>query len=225
MIALPRLVLAGALLLVVATDPANALTLCAKKSGRVVAAERCKRRDTVLTPADLGIVGLPGQMGATGPTGPSGQVPLRIVDGSGNDVGHVIDAGTEPACVIDRAPLPQPTLLVFRTLPIDTGIDVGFDDLIYYLQPDCAGQPHVGHTRPLLPSASVVGQALYYSTAASVTLLPQSFEAVEESCLTPTTRGTCCQPYTSVLMTSVAPAARFDVTDLGITFPITGVTP
>ncbi len=225
MTSVARLALAGALLLVVAADSARALTLCAKRSGRVVAAERCKRRDTPLTPADLGIVGLPGQMGSTGPAGPSGQVPLRIVDGSGNDVCHVIDASSEPQCVLDRPPLPQPVLLVFPALPVDTGIDIG-TDAVYYPQADCAGQPHIESTRPLLPPASVLGHALYYSTATNAMLLPQSFEHVVDPCPgTPTTRGTCCEPYTSMSMPSSAPAVRFDLSDLGITFPLTGVTP
>jgi hypothetical protein len=225
MIAVPRLALAGTLLLSVAVYSAGALTLCAKRSGRVVAAERCKRHDKPLTPGDLGIVSLPGQMGNTGPTGPSGQVPLRIVDGSGNDVCHVVDAGTEPACVLDRPPLPQPVLLVFQSLPVDSGTGVG-TSTAYYPQPGCAGQPHIGRTRPLLPSASVIGNALYYSTALNVTLLPQSFEHVADPCPgTPTTRGSCCEPYTSMSMPSAAPAARFDLSDLGITLPLTGVTP
>jgi hypothetical protein len=225
MIHLARLGAASAFLLAVTVCSANALTLCAKRTGRIVAAESCARRETPLTPADLGIVGVPGPGGEAGAGGPSGQVPLRIVDASGHDVCHVIGAGAEPECVMSHPALSRPVLLVFESLPAESGTRIG-TETVYYPEPDCGGQPHTGRPRPLLPPASVIGDALYYATGTSMTLMPKSFEHVTESCTgTPTTRGTCCEPFTEMSGRSVGPAERVDLSELGLTLPFTGVRP
>ena len=218
------MMMAGVLSLVL-TASAAAVTLCAKRSGRIVAAESCGRRDTALTPADVGILGLPGPAGATGPPGPNGQLLLRIVDANDRDVCRVINGGEEPECVLEHPALERPVLLVFESLPIATGIDVG-SPTAYYLEADCGGQPYIGRTRPLLPSASLIGQALYYATPTGSTIMPLSFEDVQDTCTgTPTTRGTCCAPYTSMSGRFAAPATRVGIPDLGLVFPFTAVTP
>ena len=223
-IGVPMMMVAvGVLSLVVPTGSADALTLCAKPSGRIAAAESCGRRDTALTPADIGILGLPGPTGATGPPGRNGQLLLRIVDANDRDVCRVINGGEEPECVLEHPALDRPVLLVFESLPIVTGVDVG-SPTAYYLEADCGGQPYIGRTRPLLPSASLIGRALYYATATGSTIVPVSFEDVQEPCTgTPTTRGTCCAPSTGARF--VAPATRVGIDDLGLVFPFTAVTP
>lgn len=220
-----RLGLTGALSVVVAAQSASALTLCAKRSGRVVAVERCGRRDTPLTPADLGILGLPGPPGTAGSAGPNGQLPLRIVDANGHDVCRVINGGAEPECVLEHPALSRSVLLVFEELPIETGLGVG-SSTAYYLEADCGGQPYVRGPRPLLPPASIIGQALFYASGMESLIMPLSFEGVQEPCTgTPTTRGTCCIPYTSMSGRFVAPATRVEVAALGLVFPFTAGTP
>ncbi|HEV7732800.1 MAG TPA: hypothetical protein VGR62_11585 [Candidatus Binatia bacterium] len=220
-----RLGLIGALSLVVATQSASALVLCAKRSGQIVATERCKRRDTPLAPADVGIIGLPGPTGVAGPPGPNGQIPLRIVDANGRDVCRVINGGAEPECVLEHPVLPRPVLLAFESLPIETGMSVG-SSTAYYLQADCGGPPHVRSPRPLLPSASLIGHALFYASGEESLIMPFSFEDVQEPCTgTPTTRGTCCQPYTSMSGRFAAPATLVEVATLELVFPFTAVTP
>jgi hypothetical protein len=217
-------VAALALLSAVVSRPVQAVTLCEKKSGRVVAVDSCGKRDTALSPADIGLVGIPGATGATGAPGPDGQVPLRIVDAGGRDVCHVIGAGAAPQCVLDHPALTRPVLLTFETLPLEIGT-VG-SSTAYYLEADCAGQPYVRNGRPLLPPASLIGRALFYATGEDATVAPLSFEDVPESCTgTTTPRGTCCQPYTSMSGRFVAPAVRLDVSELGLALPFSASEP
>jgi hypothetical protein len=220
-----RFVVAGVVLSAIALERAHAVTLCEKRSGRVVALERCGKRDAAITPADIGVTGLPGPTGGTGGVGPNGQVPLRIVDAGGHDVCAVVSAGDSPQCVLAHPTLTLPVLLTFTTLPLDTGIGVGSSEA-YYLEAGCAGQPYVRNGRPLLPPASLIGSALFYAAGEDSTIAPVSFEEVVEPCPgTPTARGTCCQPYTSMSGRFVAPATRIDVSDLGLAFPFTAVAP
>ena len=217
--------IAGALSLVVLAQSASAITLCAKRSGRIVAAERCGRRATALTAADIGIVGLPGPTGAAGAPGANGQIPLRIVDANDRDVCRVINGGAEPECVLEHPALSRPVLLVFESLPIETGIGIGPATTAYYLEADCGGQAYVQNPRPLLPAASLIGQALYYATGTGSMIMPLSFEEVQDTCTGAlTTRGTCCAPYTSMSGRFVAPATRVAVSDLGLVFPFTAGT-
>ena len=121
--------------------------------------------------------------------------------------------------------LPSPFLLVFQEFPIETGIGVG-SSTAYYLAADCGGQPYVRNPRPLLPPASLIGLGLYTASGTESLIMPVSFEAVQDTCAgTPTTRGTCCEPYTSMSGRFAAPATRVEVADLGLAFPFTAGTP
>jgi hypothetical protein len=91
---------------------------------------------------------------------------------------------------------------------------------------DCASQPYVRNGRPLLPPASLIGRALFYATGTDSTINPLSFEEVQDPCTgTSTARGTCCQPYTSMSGQFVAPGIRLDVSAFGLAFPFTASAP
>lgn len=57
-----------------AAGPAHALVLCAPKKGQGALSVRtaCKKNQTVVDPASIGLEGLQGPTGPTGPTGPIG---------------------------------------------------------------------------------------------------------------------------------------------------------
>jgi len=62
----------GVASLLVLARPAGALVLCKKKSGAVVARDACKKKETTLTAAALGITPQPGAKGDKGDKGDQG---------------------------------------------------------------------------------------------------------------------------------------------------------
>ncbi len=64
--------LLGVIALVASASPAEALVLCANKSGSVVVLENCKAGMTQIDPAAVGLVGPAGEQGPAGPAGVQG---------------------------------------------------------------------------------------------------------------------------------------------------------
>src|SRR5689334_18697557 len=88
---------------------ANAEVLCRKRSGRVVIADSCAKKESPLAPADLGLVGPAGTPGAAGAPGETGIIPYRVVDAAGHQVGVVLSfLGDTAQVVLTQAPLSVP---------------------------------------------------------------------------------------------------------------------
>ena len=54
---------------------ADAVVLCAKRSGKVVARDACRSRETTVLPGGVALAGPAGSQGATGAAGPTAQLP------------------------------------------------------------------------------------------------------------------------------------------------------
>src|SRR5262245_39843824 len=68
---------------------ARGAVLCRKRSGRVVIADACGRKETALAPGDVGLVGPTGTPGGTGAPGDRGVVPYAFIDPTGHQVGII----------------------------------------------------------------------------------------------------------------------------------------
>ena len=88
------------LLVLLVAVPADAVVVCAKKSGRLQAREACKKRETAVLPGAIALVG-PGQQGQTGPAGVVARLPYEVVDATGKQfattiVGTLAELGIVP---------------------------------------------------------------------------------------------------------------------------------
>ena len=204
----------------VLVQPAAATVLCRKRSGSVVVAERCGRRQTLLGAQDLGLVGPTGAAGTPGADGERGVVPYRVVDAAGHQVGTVfaqIGDNTQVALAHDALAVPVQVKVANGTFA-----DGVFAARVYYEASDCTGTPFIRGGGSLLPRGQLVGTVLYYSTQAPV--MGSSFgsqEAVDASCSggTMTTRGACCRAQAS--STAAGAATGVPLSTLGITLPLT----
>jgi hypothetical protein len=206
----------------VLVQPADAAVLCRKRSGQVIIAERCGRRQTPLSPQDLGLVGPAGQAGAPGADGERGMLPDRVVDATGRQVGTVLSQiGSRTQVVFAHDALAVPIQLSVQDGAIGDG---SFMDRLFYESPDCTGTPFITESGSPLPRGQQVGDLLYYSTEVGP-LLGTSFGSVEQdddpSCSggMVTVRGTCCRMPGGTAR--AGGATGVPLSTLGITLPLT----
>jgi hypothetical protein len=212
----------AALLLAVLGSQADALVLCATRKGAVVAAERCRKRETALDVRDLGVVVRVGAAGADGPAGAPGapvERPFRVVDATGKTACRALLLfGTNVQCILSPGLGAAPVqLLVGKNGTDPTAPNV------YYDAPGCEGTPHTDQRAALLARAPFLADRLFVPTGEHVVLQARSYESVNASCSgTPTPSGTCCitfDPATPVMVPG-APARPIDLGTLGLTTPL-----
>jgi hypothetical protein len=203
---------------------ADAVVLCAKKSGKVVARDACRSRETTVLPGGVAIVGPAGAQGVTGSQGPSGQLPQEVVDATGKQFGTLLQWDGFRARVTASVPnvdVPLQFTIVEGRFRIEDGQSVIFHD-----EPGCTGNALIADAGGLVPVAHVFGPRAYFSRAAT-SIRP--FKSQEFSPTTPgdcgssnpTDRETCCFDQTS--MANASPAESFATSVLGVTPPFSVV--
>jgi hypothetical protein len=216
---LGRRCLVAALMVATLRQPARADVLCRKRSGQLVVAAQCGRKDTPVAPADVGVIGPPGSPGTAGTPGDPGVLPFRVVDANGQAVGVVQGQIADRTQVV----LSGAALTVPIQIEVIDGQIASFSppssDSVFYDAADCTGPPFIRFGGGPLPRGQLIGDVLYYATAAQVMRSYGSREQVEASCGgTPTPRGTCCRVESSTTFSSTATAVA--LTALGIALPL-----
>ena len=200
----------------------DAAVLCRKRSGRVVLADACKRKEMPLAASDVGLVGPMGETGATGVAGDRGVLPYRVTDPAGQQVGVVQGfLGDRVQVVLTQSPLVVP----IQVEVIDGHIAPSLaGDAVRYEAGDCTGAPFIPEGGSPLPRAELVGDTLYYATEEPKLHDFASIETEDVTCSggTSTARGTCCR--VQVLTTFGAPATAILLATLGITEPLAVVS-
>ncbi len=205
---------------------AEAVTLCAKRSGRLVTREACKKRETAAIPGAITIVGPTGPQGAAGPAGAAAIIPHEVVDATGKQFGTLLSWQGGRAQVIATVPDVD--------VPLQFNIEEGdffnlpAQESVLYPAAGCSGAPFIRDAGGLVPMALVFGTRAYFSR----TLLSQQAVASREfrpstpgDCgvgATDTGRQTCCTDV-ATFMDDLSPAETFEVSVLGVTPPFTVV--
>ena len=163
---------AAALVVGVATaaGPAGASILCKTKQGGLVVRDACKKKESPVDPAQLGLQGPRGAQGLQGPQGPPGSAGLvgpggsglRAVDSTGQEVGLVTAVGfpgqyggteeeTTNVEVIRQVPAGTGEFFLFRVTPggihvptPEYGAQAFLDDLFVYASANCTGTRYLG---------------------------------------------------------------------------------
>ena len=219
----PALVLALAGVLLAA--PAIAVTLCAKKSGKIVVRDdACKKRERAAVPGAVTIVGPTGGEGPQGPPGVPGVLPQEVVDSTGEQFGTLLAWEGVRAQVI--------ATVSGVDVPLQFNIEQGdfFNQAsqgnVFWDADGCSGTPFIRDAGGLVPMAHVFGPRTYFSrTVTSLT----SVSSLEFEPTTPgdcgsstdTGRQTCC--VNSMGAQLVSPAEVFDTSTLGVTPPFSVV--
>ena len=213
-----------ALLAMLAAAPANALVVCAKKSGRLIAREACKKRETAALPGAVALVGPVGPQGATGGTGPVAILPYEVVDVNGKQFGSLIQwvGGGEAQVVTAVQGVDVPLQFIVDDSNATFYIP---PEPLWYEQPGCVGAPLYADGEFLVPLGRVFGTRFYVSRTAPTDHAVESYEYVPEpdcsSGDTATERQTCCTNTSTTAV--VAPVEGFDVSVLGVTPPFSVV--
>jgi len=207
------------LLALVAVVPADAVVVCAKKSGRLQAREACKKREAAVLPGAVALVGPPGPQGQTGPPGVVAMLPYEVVDAGGKQLGLLINwLGSEAQVVTRVSGVDAPLQFIIDVL---NGTFYTPPEYLWYEQPGCVGAPLYADGETIVPIGRVFGTRFYVSRTAPSDHPVASYEYVPEpdcsSGDTPTERQTCCTDYSSTAV--VAPVESFDVSVLGVTPP------
>ena len=203
---------------------ADAVVLCAKKSGKVVAREACKSRETTVLPGGVALVGPAGSQGATGAAGPTAQLPQEVVDSTGRQFGTLLRWDGFFAQVV--AAVPGIDVPLQFTIAAGKFRNESPQDLIHYDQPGCTGNAFISDAGGLVPVAHVHGPRAYFSrTVTSVrTVTSREFTPTTPgNCgsSTPTGRETCCFEQTGPA--NASPAESFETSVLGVTPPFSVV--
>ena len=204
---------------------ADAVVLCAKKSGKVVARGACKSRETTVLPGGVELVGPAGSQGANGAAGPTAQLPQEVVDSTGKQFGTLLQwdgSFAQVVAAVQGIDVPLQFVIVG-----DKFNNPSPQDLIYYDQSGCTGNAFVSDAGGLVPVAHVHGPRAYFSrTVTSVrTVTSREFTPLTPgNCVssTPTGRETCCFEQTGPV--NASPAESFDTSLLGVTPPFSVVT-
>jgi hypothetical protein len=213
-----RIVTVAALAL--ACTSAHATTLCANRAGKVSVREGCRRRETAVAPADVGLVGPKGDQGPAGAPGPAGMVPYRLIDAAGRPLGTVASYDSfHVQTVLEIPGVDVP--LQFKIVEGQFFLEFGIEDAVYYADAACSGTPLITEGGSIVPLARIVGTRGYFSKVPEALQEVTSQEFVASDCgmATPTGRGTCCRSLSS--MRYVSPGETFDPAVLGATPPFT----
>jgi hypothetical protein len=202
-------------LILLAASVGDAKVFCQRKSSEVVVREACRKRETLLSPEALGIVGAPGAQGASGPRGEDGGAPFKVVDANGKTMG-VFTTFIQPAVLVGLPGLDQ-FIRVF--VGPDGYVNVESFPQIYYESSDCTGTGYKSNSYEYgpVPEAIVAGAAAFYETGPTTTITAASFEQTCTSDPPNTPRGSCCSTISTTRI--AAPTAAVPLATLGFTPP------
>ena len=203
---------------------ADAVVLCAKKSGEVVVRESCKKRETAVLPGAIAVVGPTGPQGPTGAVGPPGMLPYEVVDATGRQFGTLIyrdGLRAQVTTAVSGVDVPLQFIIVEGQF-----YNEGQQNAVFYDAAGCTGAPSIPDAGGIVPHAHVLGTRAYFSRAQTTLRSIQSQEFVPStpgSCgaSTDTGRQTCCFDTTG--MVNASPAETFDPSVLGVTPPFSVV--
>jgi len=212
-----------ALLAMLAAAPVNALVVCAKKSGRLLAREACKKRETAVLPGAIALVGPAGPQGQTGPPGVVALLPYEVVDGTGKQLGTLMNwLGSEAQVVVAVPGVDAPLQFIVDIL---NGTFYTPPEPLWYEQPGCVGAPLYADGEFMVPLGRVFGTRFYISRTTPTDHAVESYEYIPEpdcgSGDTATERQTCCTNTSTTAI--VAPAEGFDLSVLGVAPPFSVV--
>ncbi len=210
------------LLALLAGVPADAVVVCAKRSGRLLTREACKKRETAALPGAIALVGPAGPQGPTGATGAVGMLPFEVIDATGKQFGTLLTWLGRDAQVVTVVPgIDAPMQFV---ISISDGAFAIPPDPLWYEQAGCVGAPLFYDGGGIVPLGSVFGTRVYFSRTLPTLHMVQSYEYVPEpDCGTgsPTERQTCCLDDSTTAL--VSRVESFDVGILGVTPPFSVV--
>jgi hypothetical protein len=197
--------------------------VCVKKSGIVVVRDACKKKES---PMDLAqFVGTQGPAGANGATGSPGAPGTPGDQGPKGDPGdfHVIDStgkiiGLGDVGHTDRlaVKVPQVGLGILHVNDNNDGFLQG-DITLYHESTDCTDSPLVQVFRAdLIPFIDAFANTAYFPDLPGSTRTIKSDEFDTNSCSTfITSRGLCCENFSTPEDLFVAPAVLVPLTNLG----------
>jgi hypothetical protein len=216
----PLLVLAA-----FAVTSAAAETLCrSKRGGGVTVRSACRKQETALSPAALGVPETPGPNGSQGPTGPT---PVYLVDATGLEVGPVLNAsGTSSnnqvmaTVLFTHSSLPGPVILAV------TG-DGRIGSIVYHESTDCSGPGYVDLVGWLPILAGVQSTIYIPGPPAPAPVHVQSYEYNDPQngitpCPVQTASGSCCGTTNNTI--SVLTTTTTSYVALGLTPPFRATT-
>jgi len=210
------------LLAFLAGVPADAVVVCAKKSGRLLTREACKKRETAVLPGAIALVGPAGPQGPAGPTGAVGMLPYEVIDATGKQFGSLLTwLGSEAQVVTAVQGVDVPLQFIVDTL--NGTFRISFEPL-WYEQPGCVGAPLYADAGGIVSLGSVFGTRVYFSRTRPTEHTVKSYEYVPEPDCgtgTPTDRQSCCLDSDTTAI--VSPVESFDVSILGVTPPFSVV--
>jgi hypothetical protein len=204
---------------------ADAVVLCAKRSGKVVVREACKSRETAVLPGGVAIVGPPGAQGPAGAAGATAQVPQEVVDSTGKQFGTLLRWDGFLAQVV--AAVPGVDVPFQFTIVDGTFFNESLQSQILHDEIGCAGNAFIRDVGGLVPAVHVFGPRAYFSRTVSSMTPIKSREFTPTTpgdcgSSTPTGRETCCFDDTSTV--NVSPAESFETSVLGVKPPFSVVT-
>jgi len=211
--------------LVSGASDAVADVLCAKRSGKIVVRESCRRRERPVDAQALGLVGPAGTVGPPGAPGPDaspGGLPYRVIDSTGQPFGVLLAFDTLRARTVVTLP-DGPVQFVVINGALNT---LEISPYVLYAEPDCAGPPFIRAGGGLVPTVQKFGDVGYYSRAPGFELMTAASVENEpvsdgDTCSPDiaTDRGTCCHniPFGAY----VSPAQTVALSTLGVTPPFT----
>jgi len=209
--------IAATVWLAIAAD-AHAVTLCrAKKGGALFARETCRKNETAVPAAQLGVPGTPGASGAVGPS----RAALYLVDSAGVEVGPVVFVNPFPVLVAG----PQAYALVradavggAALLTVaELGEPVGD---VFHTNADCT-DPGFVDGKTLTPLLQVIGDTVHrpVTTAGPVGIAALERSDPSQGCTSVTPRGGCCQQVTPHSRDDLSTVATTSLAGLGFTPP------
>ena len=172
---------------------ARAVVVCRSKSGALSVRDACRKKETPVALADLG---LPGAQGMSGATGPAGRAALYLFDAQGTEVGPVVYADPDPFLDV-----PGPYVFAVVQKPELGGaavLAVGFAGQavgeVSYAAADCTGAA-LADGRTLIPILQVIGDTVFRPLADAGATSVSSTETGDQSmgCTSITARGGCCR--------------------------------
>jgi hypothetical protein len=199
---------------------ANALVVCKTRSGKVVVRDACRRKETRISLAELGVPGAPG---ATGAAGAPGRAALYLVDAAGVEIGPVVNAvefvgflssGDPHVHALIRGEQLGGAALIAASL---AGGPVG---TVSYASTDCSGTPLVDGNA-LMPVLQVIVDTVFRPVQPAGPAMLQSRETTDQSlgCTSLSPRGGCCRSFLATPNNTLWTASTTTLSALGLHVP------
>jgi len=209
----------GLALLLPAGD-ARALVACKTRSGKVVVRDACRRKETGISLAELGVPGAPGAAGAAGAPG---RAALYLLDANGVEIGPVVNAVEFVGFLSSGDPHLHALIhgdQIGGAALIAADLRDGVVGTVSYASTDCSGSPLVaGNT--LMPVLQVIVDTVFRPVQPAGAAMLQSTERSDPSlgCTSVTPRGGCCRSQSATPNNTLWTASTTTLSALGLHAP------